>query len=186
MPRTDTVLEQVGAPTVNDDINSDFLIGSEILDTATNKLYECLDNTAGAAVWVDRTNALSGEYVSISGPIEIGDNAVLTPAQITANQDDYSPNGWVVGGEVQVSFLILDASSNYNITGLEAPNPAKRMRVTIFNNSTTANITLVNNSGSSLAANRFISNGNITLNEKEALDAIYSTTESRWVVVTNT
>ena len=133
---------------------------------------------------MNRTDTLSGEYVTIAGPIEITDDAVLSPAQITANQNDYSPAGWITNGEVQVSFLVLDASSNYNITGLEAPSPAKRMRITVFNNSATQNITFVNNSGLSLAANRFLSNGNVTLNEKEAIDFIYSPAESRWIPIT--
>ena len=188
--RHDVIHRAAVDPTVNDDgtvlegTAPKYKIGDDWLNTVSNELFQVIDLTTAAAVWINMTNALSGAYVVVDGAIEIGDDAVLAPTQITSNQNDYNPTGWVVGGEVQVSFLVLDADGNYNLTGLEAPVPAKRMRVTIFNNSATQNLTFVNNSGSSDAENRFLSNGNVTLNEKEAIDFIYSPLELRWIPVT--
>ena len=178
---TDIIYEDSVAPTGAQNFAAGYRVGNDWRDTVTGITYYC----TGDGVWINMTDSLSGSYIVIGGPIEIKDEAVLSPAQITSNQNDYSPSGWVVGGEVQVSVLVLNANGNYNLTGLEAPSPAKRMRLTIINNSATNNITFPNNSGSSLAINRFLSNGNITLNEKEALDFVYNPTELRWIPITN-
>jgi hypothetical protein len=42
---------KAGTPTVTDDINEAFVVGSLIWDTTNSILYKCTDNTNGAAVW---------------------------------------------------------------------------------------------------------------------------------------
>jgi hypothetical protein len=42
---------KAGTPTVTDDINEAFVVGSLIWDTTNSILYKCTDNTGGAAVW---------------------------------------------------------------------------------------------------------------------------------------
>ena len=43
------------APTVNDDVDSDYMVGSRWIDVTGDKAYICVDNTSGAAVWLDAT-----------------------------------------------------------------------------------------------------------------------------------
>jgi hypothetical protein len=53
-PKGDTGLGAVvfsSAPTVNDDMNSPYSVGTVWVDTSTNMLYILEDNTANAAVW---------------------------------------------------------------------------------------------------------------------------------------
>jgi hypothetical protein len=42
---------KAGAPTTSDDSTQGYIVGSLIQDTTNSILYECTDNTAGAAVW---------------------------------------------------------------------------------------------------------------------------------------
>jgi hypothetical protein len=177
---SDLMYENNVDPTASENFAAGFKVGDDFRNTATNKVFMCI----GDGVWSNLSDSVTGEYISVDGPIEIKAGATLNPPTIVGSQNNYSPAGWIVTGEIQVSFLVLNASGNITLTGLEAPSPAKGMRITLFNDSATQNITLANNSGSSLAANRFLSNGNIALNEKEAIDLIYSTTESRWIPIT--
>jgi hypothetical protein len=53
-PKGDTGLGAVvfsSAPTVNDDMNNPYSVGTVWVDTSTNRLYILEDNTANAAVW---------------------------------------------------------------------------------------------------------------------------------------
>ena len=49
-------------PTVNDDIDLGYEAGSRWIDTVTNSVYECLNNTSGAAIWV----LINREYYDIT------------------------------------------------------------------------------------------------------------------------
>ena len=62
-------------PTVNNDgvdtagIGTSFSIGDHWVNTSTNKVYVCVDNSTGAAVWVDVTASSGGfTYVTTSDP----------------------------------------------------------------------------------------------------------------------
>ena len=171
------------APAVTDDSSNDFFTANEWLNTTTGSLYECLDDSVGAAVWVNKTEALSGTVVNVAGAIIIGPDAILTPPVIIANQEDYSPVGFVVAGVVKKSFLILTPDSNWAIGGLQPPSPALGNRITILNNSS-FNLTLRNNWPISTAEYRFLSGQNIILQAFEAIDFIYSTSLLRWVAIT--
>lgn len=45
-----------GCPTVTDDTNAGFFVGSLWFDTTRQSLYVCVDPTAGAAIWVPETH----------------------------------------------------------------------------------------------------------------------------------
>jgi hypothetical protein len=167
MPEMDKIYRFSVDPTVNDDSTANYEVGDEWLNDVSGDLFELLDNTAGAAVWQNKTEALSGSYTVVAGPTEYTPDSVLAAPTI-----------------VNVSILVLDATSNVSISGLERPSPAKTMEVILFNNSATSNITLLNNNAGSTAENRFLSNGNVTINEKEAVRVFYSTSELRWIPVT--
>ena len=55
LPTADTLKTDTVDPTVNDDINAGFSIGQHWINTTTDKGFECMDNAAGAAVWVETT-----------------------------------------------------------------------------------------------------------------------------------
>lgn len=46
----------VSDPTVNDDSDDDYSVGSRWINTTTGKLFECVDATVGAAVWNEIDN----------------------------------------------------------------------------------------------------------------------------------
>ena len=54
------------APTVNDDSDDGYAVGSRWIDTATGKSYTCVDATVGAAVWTDTTSASADMFI-VSG-----------------------------------------------------------------------------------------------------------------------
>ena len=47
------------APTVNDDIDLRYEVGSKWYDVTNDLIYECIDNTNGAAIWKRMTTALA-------------------------------------------------------------------------------------------------------------------------------
>lgn len=52
--------ETTAAPTVTDDVNAGYSIGSEWYDTTNDIIYQCIDTTAGAAVWKDLSTQGAG------------------------------------------------------------------------------------------------------------------------------
>lgn len=55
-----TNLSASTAPTVNDDVDLGYGVGSRWIDTTADKEYVCLDATDGAAVWTETTGGGSG------------------------------------------------------------------------------------------------------------------------------
>jgi len=53
-------LDATAAPTVDNDIDEGYEIGSRWIDITNDKEYVCLDNTDGAAVWTETTGAGGG------------------------------------------------------------------------------------------------------------------------------
>jgi len=54
------------APLVTDDTAAGYEIGSRWIDTATDKAYECLDATNGAAVWKETTGGGGGTPATVA------------------------------------------------------------------------------------------------------------------------
>jgi hypothetical protein len=110
-------------------------------------------------------HAAAGEYVydTTLKTIRVGDGATLgglllklwgkaytvSPAQITANQNDYSPTDLAIA-----EALFLDLDADRSITGF-AHGGATNRELTLYNTSA-FRLTLVNESASSTAGNRFI------------------------------
>jgi len=101
---------------------------------------------------------------------------VLTPAQITADQDDYAPAGYGV-----VSTLRLSSDAERTITGIVPP--AALQYVYILQNVGSYPILLANESGSSAAANRFSTELTKIIGPSEMCLIVYDTTASRWRVL---
>lgn len=101
------------------------------------------------------------------------DPAVISPSQITANQNDYNPTGLQYANVLR---LTTDASRN--ITGLQKGYFGRKLMVM---NVGSNDIVLTDDDGAtSTAANRFEFGGNILVAPSEAVELWYDTTSSRW------
>lgn len=133
-----------------------------------------------AAVFVVETATaayvvLAAEECHVVGAFYTG--AVLSPAQLTANTDNYAPTG------IQsAAVLRLSTDASRNLTGIVPTNSAGNAfsgrRLTIINVGA-QNLVLVNNA-TSTEANRFLMNANLTLNANEAVELMYDAVSSRW------
>ncbi len=99
----------------------------------------------------------------------------LTPAVITSDQNDYSPTGLSTA-----STLRLSTSASRNITGLAGGADG---RILTLHNVGTFNWTLVDESLSSTAGNRFALTGNLTIPPDTSITLQYDTTSLRWRVL---
>lgn len=99
---------------------------------------------------------------------------VITPAQLTANTDNWNPTGLSTARVIRVS---TDASRN--LTGIVAQ--AAGTRLTLINVGTT-DLVLIDNL-TSTAANRFELTANMTVSANESVELFYDTTSSRWRVI---
>lgn len=96
------------------------------------------------------------------------------PAQVTANQNDYNPSSVVCASSAT---LLVNSDAARDITGMAGGVAGCEMRL-VNNGSFT--ITLKEQSGSSTAANRFNTGGDITLAANAAVTLLYDGTASRW------
>lgn len=117
----------------------------------------------------------------VTGSSGFASSAILSPAQITGDVDDYDPTGFRVSNVIEKSVLRIDLDANHDITGLVPSSPVKGDRV-IISNVSAFNFKLKNNNAGSVAANRFILKGDITIEEDESLELYYDTTSLRWRV----
>jgi len=94
----------------------------------------------------------------------------ITPPVITVNQNNYSPTGLDTTSRIDAT-----STNNVKITGLDATSFIDGRIVRFRNNNASGgfNITLVANSGSSLAANRFDFTTNQVLRPGEWIDIMY-------------
>lgn len=110
------------------------------------------------------------------GPNDIPQNialsGVLSPAQITANQNDYAPTG-----HGTVASLRLSTDASRTISGLAGGASG---RVVTVENVGSNPIILSDADANSTAANRFSFGQNLTLAAKNGAVLKYDATESRW------
>jgi len=179
---TDMIYVFAVDPTVNDDIFNGYTVGNDWKNSVTGEVFTCTDATNGAAVWNSVTDSITGEVNTIAGTIIIEPSAALNDTVVVNPTDNYNPAGFEVGGVIKKSFLLVTHTGALVLTGLIAPSPVIGNRITIFNNST-SNLTLSQSNANSLAANRFLSNANVILQDYESVDLIYSTLLSRWIII---
>ncbi len=101
----------------------------------------------------------------------------ITPAQITAQQDNYNPTGLSTASTLR---LATDASRS--ITGLAGGADG---RVLIIHNIGGFNLALVDESGSSTFANRFALSANLTIPPDNSVALQYDGTTLRWRVLSS-
>ena len=83
---TTNKLDATAAPTVNNDIDEGYVVGSRWIDVTADKEYVCLDNTDGAAVWTETTGGAGAYELATDAETVTGTatDKVTTPANITA------------------------------------------------------------------------------------------------------
>lgn len=123
----------------------------------------------GMLVWYD-TAASRWRVIGPRGP------AVIRPAQITANQNNYAPTGWA---DADAALLDLDAARS--ITGFAATYDGDSKRVL---NISGFDLTVSHNSGSSSAGNKVIcpGGGDYTLTSASGMWLTYDATAAFWRV----
>jgi hypothetical protein len=99
-------------------------------------------------------------------------SADITPAQITADQNDYNPTGLSTA-----STLRLSSDASRNITGLAGGADG---RIFVLHNVGANAIVLKDESASSTAGNRFALYSDITLAADQVALLQYDSTSSRW------
>lgn len=121
------------------------------------------------------TLSASGTFTSLTVSQNVVYTGILTPAQLTADQNDYAPTG-----HATTSIFRLDANATRQITGLAGG--ADGRKIEIHNISTSQTILLVDQSASSTAGNRFITtdSGWVTLYPGGMAYLTYDGTASRW------
>ncbi len=100
---------------------------------------------------------------------------VISPSQITSNQNDYNPTGIA-----SASVLNLSSDASRSVSGLAS---GAEGRVVGILNTGSQTILLLNESASSTAANRFALGGDIAIAAKQAALLRYDGTASRWYAI---
>lgn len=97
----------------------------------------------------------------------------ISPAQITANQNDYNPTGLA-----DASVLRLNTDASRNITSIAGGADG---RILIIHNVGSFNIVLKDDDGATgTAANRFALSGDVTLTPDQCAIIQYDSTSTRW------
>jgi hypothetical protein len=152
--------------------NGDGVSGNPTIDCATAGAAQAGCVSTGTQTFAgDKTiqNALSvGEEVHLTGD--------LTPAQITADQNNYNPANCATN-----TVLRLDTSKLWTITGIDCSKADGRVLTVI--NVGSMPLRLADEDAASTAANRFDFDQDIYLGPIEAVILIYDSTASRWKVL---
>lgn len=109
--------------------------------------------------------------------------SIISPAQITANQNDYSPSN-----AVNTSIWRLTSDATRTITGIAAPTQTSGTIGTSLRlvNVGSFDILLADQSSSSVAANQIITGETtfLELRPTESVDLVYDGTSTKWRVLT--
>jgi hypothetical protein len=106
-------LDATSAPTVNNDVDEGYAVGSIWCDVTNDKAYVCLDNTDGAAVWTETTAGASA--VDTSGTPVDNDFAKFTDADTIEGRsynEVRTDLGLVIGTNVLAEQTIGIANDN--------------------------------------------------------------------------
>lgn len=156
--------------------------GYVVAYNATNDEFELVTPGGGGSLsdgdYGDVTVSSSGTVMTVdSASSAFAMTADISPAQITSNQNDYSPTGLATA-----STLRLDADNARTITGLAGGSDG---RILILTNIGSFPITLAHASTSSSAGNRFLLPQALdhVLGTNVSLTVQYDATSSRWRVL---
>jgi hypothetical protein len=155
--------------------------------TVSGVTYDIVQDTAGGPAALDGDEIIAGNFIAL-GYDKAGDqfHIVSIPppqaqgtidANLTASVNDWHPTGLATAECIRIT-----ASAAWNITGIDAPS-ADGVQLVLLNVDTADAITLVSESASSAAANRFSFNSNVTLGIKESATVRYDATSARWRLI---
>lgn len=140
---------------------------SAIFDTLNSALWVCTTTgTTSSAVWTQIGALLSGA-VRMTG--------IITPTSLAADANNYEPPSLATS-----SIIRQNASGDVKITGLAGGASGRLM---ILQNISSYSITLMEDSSSSTAANRFYLGGDLTLDPNNSAYLWYDASSSRWRLV---
>lgn len=126
--------------------------------------------------FLDGTNIWSGVSNSFSTKVDVQADSYLSgdisPAQITANQNDYNPANLSTA-----SVLRLNTDASRDITGIQGGADGRSL--TLINVGTKPIVLRDANTNSS-AANRFLFGYDVTLYTSQSIELWYDSTTSRW------
>jgi hypothetical protein len=146
------------------------VVGNDLSENATDGL------TTGG---IQTSTVLGNKGTTFAHVPRISQNfaltGVLSPSQITSNQNNYSPTSLDVA-----SFLRLSTDAARELTGL-AGGAAGRI-ITIHNIGSNT-LTLRDENGSSTDTNRFALNGDVALQADECVTLQYDNTTGRWRII---
>lgn len=163
------IIGSVTAASLRDGADNILLGYGTDVPTGTASGYLNIGNAITGSL--DLTAPFDSSSISLAGSLALPSD--VSPASIGGSQNDYAPTG-----HATASVLRLTAGAAYNITGLAGGADGRILRLV---NIGTNNITLLNESASSLAANRFMLNGaNAVLGTMDSVTLLYDSTSSRW------
>jgi hypothetical protein len=131
--------------------------------------------SGGAVPLLSGANTWSGAQ-SVSALLDAQQDVRLSgdvsPAQVTANQNDYNPAGLSTA-----SVIRLDTDASRNFTGLQGGADGRVVVVHVVGSNPAV---LADESGSSTAGNRFSFGANLTILSKQTAVLWYDSAASRW------
>jgi hypothetical protein len=130
--------------------------------------------SADGSAWVEAFSIDQGSG-NLALPRGLALTGVIAPAQITSNQNDYTP-----AGAAAASVLQLSSDASRSISGLAG---GAEGRVVCVINVGSQPIVLSDESTSSTAANRFTLGGDLTVSPKQAAMLRYDGTAARWQTI---
>ena len=113
-----------------------------------------------------------GTYANITASGSFTVSGILSPAQITADQNDYNPTNLSTA-----AVLRLNTDASRNLTGLAGGADG---RVILIHNIGSFALVLKDESASSTAGNRFALNADVSLGADSSTMLQYDSTSSRW------
>ena len=155
-----------------------------LIDTTDARLSDARDPNAHTHLAADLPAALAYENEAnvftsaqtvtalLDAQQDVQVSGDISPAQITGDQNNYNPANLATS-----SVLRLSSDATRNITGLAGGADG---RLLIILNIGSFAITLVTESASSTAGNRFAIGANITVGAGEGIVLLYDSTSSRW------
>ncbi|MDH3324061.1 MAG: hypothetical protein OEL89_00320 [Candidatus Peregrinibacteria bacterium] len=117
-------LVAVTAPSVNDDTTLNYVAGSFWFNQSTNELYNCVDNSTGAAVW----NLISG-----GGGSSVGSSSIWS----SFNCDNDVIGNWTNTGTGTFTFdsaSPLNGTTSYKFVASAQNDEVKRLFTPVFRN----------------------------------------------------
>lgn len=146
---------------------------SPIAGTSTTGTLWLRDDNS--LMFTDQANV---DYVIGGAAVPSSATNVISPAQITSNQNDYNPTGFSSANVVR-----LDLSADFNISGFSSLLSSDVVIKKIINIGS-GTVTLKHQSTNSVAANRILIPGyaDLPLFTDDCVDIFYDITTQRWRV----